>query len=313
MRRRCALALALALAAALALGIAGAAGAAQAADAPPRRRRRPGGGRARGDAAVDARGRPAECAACHRVVVHLDEELVPELDAAAARQRASGKRAHWGLLEETIERAVEGACSTTAVQADPRVRAACTRFLDSHEGEVVRAFYRYATDEPALNLAAELCAAECPSELAALTVQQVERLELDIAQEEAGPSSAPPGTPTRVLSEVPTPAAEQGALARVVAADVISFAMKDAERDIVLYVAAPADGGAPLFDAALRPRLQRVAEELSHRSATLGFGVLDVQRNELPPVIAVIAEVGSARTHARGRAHTRTRALAPRP
>ena len=259
-----------------------------------RRRRRGGGGAtAPGQEAVDAHGRTAACRACHRMVVHLDEALVPELEALQRRRAAGVGGRAWGEAEGTIEEHAEAACATVALQRDGELKRACRELLDEHQEVVVAAFSRWVArplGSPEPNWVAALCGASgtgaCPTELAELSVAAAERLD--------APASTPAGGKLRLRSEEATPPGAQGGVWRLVASDVLEVVLMDVERDVVLYVAAPGPGGAPRFDEALRPRLAAAAKRLAPQASTLRFGVIDAQRNDLPPILAGIVEGASA-------------------
>lgn len=116
--------------------------------------------------------RSPACAACQRMVLHLDETLLPRaLDEKA--KRASAKIAHraasstsraadadpsaYGRYEAMVEEEVSRACQASSIQLSRPIRRACEKMLEAREEDLVRAWYARVAQEEDWNMSWRLC------------------------------------------------------------------------------------------------------------------------------------------------------------
>ena len=126
------------------------------------------------------------CVACQRAVCHLDENMLPKVFDEMARVERSGKSAQFGQFEGIVESEVSSMCGAQPITMEPGIRKQCSKLLEKHEEQFVKAWYDVAVNEATdteKNMNYKLCsetvgvAKVCPDDLAELDVPTLVRLE----------------------------------------------------------------------------------------------------------------------------------------
>ena len=112
--------------------------------------------------------RSPSCAACQRVVLHLDETLLPRAFDEKAKGGGggggSGKlSSSYGRYEAMVEEEVSRACQASSIQLSKPIRRACEKMMEAREEHMVAAWYARVTQEDDWNMNWKLCRTTTPS------------------------------------------------------------------------------------------------------------------------------------------------------
>ena len=95
--------------------------------------------------------RTPSCAACQRMVCHLDDVLLPRSFEERAKTRSSPSSGY-GRFDAMVEEEVSASCSASSIQLSRDARKECERLLETREEEIVRLWFDRVTQDDEWNM-----------------------------------------------------------------------------------------------------------------------------------------------------------------
>ena len=253
--------------------------------------------------------RTPSCAACQRMVCHLDDVLLPRSFEERAKTRSSPSSGY-GRFDAMVEEEVSASCSASSIQLSRDARKACERLLETREEEIVRLWFDRVTQDDEWNMnwlacssggaafggsggdapdsaraaAAAAAAAPCPDALASLGVPALDQLEqerkLDRLRQPASARASGEGMKYQSEPSVPATGRELGEVQALAGMDFAPRCVFDDASDALVYFASPSES--PRLHAAVLRTLGQVATLMRGADAAAFVATLDTERNEVP-------------------------------